>query len=111
MFAVALSQVAGLVKTILVTPAFGTSASMDAYNFATRFQDVIFNLVAGGALASAFVPTFSAFLDHGDRRGAWRLASAIINLILLVLLALCLTSVVYERRRSRRVRQRPGDGH
>jgi peptidoglycan biosynthesis protein MviN/MurJ (putative lipid II flippase) len=51
MFAVALSQVAGLVKTILVSPAFGTSAAYDAYNSATRFQDIIFNLVAGGALA------------------------------------------------------------
>lgn len=95
MFAVALSQVAGLVKTILVSPAFGTSAAYDAYNSATRFQDIIFNLVAGGALASAFVPTFTTFLNKGDREGAWRLASAIINLILLVLTALSLLSILF----------------
>jgi putative peptidoglycan lipid II flippase len=95
MFAVALSQVAGLVKTILVSPAFGTSAAYDAFNSATRFQDIIFNLVAGGALASAFVPTFTGFLNKDDQEGAWRLASAIINLILLVLTTLSLLSILF----------------
>jgi putative peptidoglycan lipid II flippase len=37
---------------------------------------LLFNLVAGGALGSAFIPVFTGFLTRGDKRSAWRLASA-----------------------------------
>ncbi len=47
--------------------------------------------MAGGALASAFVPTFTGFLSRQDGRGAWRLASSIVNL---VFLGLTLTSAM-----------------
>ncbi|MEA3350605.1 MAG: murein biosynthesis integral membrane protein MurJ, partial [Chloroflexota bacterium] len=48
------SQLAGLVRQILVADAFGTSPSMDAFNAANRVAETLFNLVAGGALGSAF---------------------------------------------------------
>ncbi len=80
-----LSNLTGLVKWVLVSQAFGTSGELDAFNFANRLPDMLFNLMAGGALASAFVPTFTGFLTRGDRAAAWRLASSIGNLLLLVL--------------------------
>jgi putative peptidoglycan lipid II flippase len=42
--------------------------------------------VAGGALGSAFIPTFTGFLTREDRPGAWRLASGVVNLVLLALI-------------------------
>jgi putative peptidoglycan lipid II flippase len=39
-------------------------------------------------LASAFIPVFTGLLTQGDRRGAWRLASQIANLIFVVVLLL-----------------------
>ncbi len=80
-----LSSLAGLVNQVLVSRAFGTSADLDAFFAANRLTETIFSLMAGGALASAFLPTFTSFLTRDDRRGAWRLASAIANLVLLVL--------------------------
>ena len=62
MFAFVISNLIGLVKTILISRAFGTGIEMDAFNTANRYPDLIFNLIAGGALASAFIPTFSGFL-------------------------------------------------
>jgi len=44
--------------------------------------------VAGGALATAFIPVFADFLAEDDRAGAWRLASAITNLVVLVVAVL-----------------------
>ncbi len=93
MAAFVLSNLTGLVRQILVSNAFGTSIQIDAYNAASIYPDLVFNLVAGGALASAFVPTLAGFLAQDDRRGGWLLTSSIINLVLLFLTAVSLASV------------------
>lgn len=79
------SRVLGLVREVAVSHQFGTSPEAAAYQAAFRIPDLLFNLMAGGALASAFIPTFTGFLTRDDRSGAWRLASAVANIILLVL--------------------------
>jgi putative peptidoglycan lipid II flippase len=94
MAGLALSSVAGLVTTMLVSRAFGTQAELDAFYAANRLPELLFLLMAGGALASAFVPTFTGFLTRADRSGAWRLASAVGNLVVLVLLAASLLAAV-----------------
>ncbi len=88
MFAFILSNLTGLARQILVARAFGTGAGMEAFNVANRVSETLFNLVAGGALSSAFIPTFAGLLAQADRKGAWRLASAIANLVLAILTAL-----------------------
>ncbi|RME89297.1 MAG: murein biosynthesis integral membrane protein MurJ, partial [Anaerolineae bacterium] len=85
MVAFVFSQITGLARRILVAGAFGAGAELDAFIAANRVSETLFNLVAGGALGSAFIPTFTALLARGDRRGAWRLASAVGNLIFLTL--------------------------
>lgn len=84
------AKVIGLLASVLLGRAFGASGELDAYYAANRVSDTLFNLVAGGALASAFIPTFTTLLVKDDRDGAWKLASAISNLVLLVLIALSL---------------------
>jgi len=91
MVAFIISNLVGLVRGMVVTDAFGTSADLDSFNAANRIAELLFNLVAGGALGSAFIPSFTGFLTRKDREGAWRLASGVINL---VFLALILISVV-----------------
>jgi putative peptidoglycan lipid II flippase len=95
MFAFALSQVAGLVRQILATRLFGTTAAMDAFNSANIFPNLLFNLLAGGALASAFVPTFTALLTRQESDSAWKLASAITNLVVLGLTTLSFISSLF----------------
>ena len=79
-----ISRVLGLLREMVISHQFGTGGDLDAYLAAFRLPDILFQIVAGGALASAFIPTFSAHLARQDDRGAWRLASAIINLVLLL---------------------------
>jgi putative peptidoglycan lipid II flippase len=95
MVAFVLSQIAGLVRQILVTRAFGTTGMMDSFNSASIFPNLLFNLLAGGALASAFVPTFTGFLVKDDHPSAWKLASAIVNLIVLALATLSFISSLF----------------
>ena len=52
MFAFIISNLVGLVRGIVITRAFGTSAQVDSFNAANRIVEVLFNLVAGGALGS-----------------------------------------------------------
>ncbi|MCX6058040.1 MAG: murein biosynthesis integral membrane protein MurJ [Chloroflexi bacterium] len=80
MLAFVLSNLVGLVRQILVARAFGTGASLDAFYTAATLPDLLFNLMAGGALASAFIPTFTGFLSKENRDGAWRLASSVMNI-------------------------------
>ncbi len=89
------SRATGLLREIVIAQQFGTSADLDAYLAAFRLPDLFFALMAGGALGSAFIPVFAAYLARGDERGAWRLASAIINWVLLLLSATGLLAAVF----------------
>ena len=95
MAAFVLSNITGLVRQVLVSQAFGTSGDIDAFNAAARLPELLFSLVAGGALASAFVPTFTGFLTRKDRRGAWELASAVLNLLVLILILISSLAAIF----------------
>ena len=95
MIAMILGQVFSLVSSMLITRAFGTSAQNEAFYAANRLPDILYSLVAGGALASAFIPTFTTLLTHGERSTAWKLASAIANLVTLILVVICLITAVF----------------
>ncbi len=83
-----LSRVLGLVRDIVISHQFGTLRVLDAYFAAFNVPDFIFNILAGGALGSAFIPTFTAALAVGDQKRAWQLASAIINIVFIALTAI-----------------------
>ena len=86
MVALVVSNLVGLLRQILVAGAFGTQADIDAFNAANRVSETLFTLIAGGALASAFIPVFTDLITHEKRRAAWKLASSVANLILIVLI-------------------------
>ena len=79
------SRALGLAREMVVGAVFGTTAAYDAYLAAVRVPDILFTLIAGGALGSAFIPTFTGYFARNDPEGGWRLASAVVNLLLLVL--------------------------
>lgn len=91
------SRLLGLLRDIVIGAQFGTSGNYDAYVAAFRIPDIIYTLIAGGILVSAFLPTFTTYLAREDRSGAWRLASAVINLVVIVLIvAAAITAVLAE---------------
>ena len=90
------SQICGLLSKAILGSTFGASAQVDAYLASNRLTETIFNLMAGGALASAFVPTFSAMLDReNEKEKAWLLASRIGNCLFLVLFFLCALGFIF----------------
>lgn len=95
MIAIVLSQLTGLLAKMLIASAFGTGEQLDAFYAANRFSETLFLLVAGGALGSAFIPVFTTFLEQNNRSSAWKLASAVANLVTLVLVILSIFAAIF----------------
>lgn len=88
-----LSRVTGLLREVIIGNQFGTSAALDAYLTAFRVPDTLFQLVAGGALGSAFIPIFAQYWtkeprDAATTTAAWQLFSRTLNLVVLILVVL-----------------------
>jgi putative peptidoglycan lipid II flippase len=95
MVAFVLSNLTSLARQILVADAFGTELEMEAFTAANRVSETLFTLVAGGALASSFIPNVTALLVKDKRAAAWKLASAIANLALLALTLVSLLAAIF----------------
>lgn len=85
MIAIFLGQVIGLLRGVVVARTFGASPDLDAFFAANRVSETLFLLVAGGALGSAFIPTFTGLLAQSRQPQAWRLAGAVANSVTLAL--------------------------
>lgn len=95
MIAFVISNLTGLLRQVLVANAFGTQTEMEAFNAANRVSETLFTLVAGGALSSAFIPTFTGLLAKEKQAHAWKLASAVANLVLIVLSLAALLAAIF----------------
>ena len=86
--ATGLSRIAGLVREIVAASKFGVTGPMSAFTIAYQVPNVLRALFAEGPLQAGFVPVFTELLERGDRREAFRVASAVFWLICLVMGAL-----------------------
>ena len=82
--ATGLSRVLGLVREIVAANYFGARGPINAFTVAFQIPNLIRALVADAALSSAFVPVFSELLEKGEKARAWRVASTIFWLFLLI---------------------------
>ena len=83
--ATAVSRVLGLVREMVSAYFFGVSGKINAFTVAIQIPNLVRALVADAALSGAFVPVFSELLERGERKRAWRVASTLFWLTLLVL--------------------------
>jgi putative peptidoglycan lipid II flippase len=83
--ATGLSRVLGLVREIVVRRYFGVEGPINAFTIAFQVPNLVRALLADMAMSAAFVPVFSELLEKNQRERAWRLASTLIWLLLIVL--------------------------
>jgi putative peptidoglycan lipid II flippase len=91
-----LSRVTGLLRLVAVAAALGVVENKlaDTYNLGNTAPNIIYELVLGGVLTSVFVPVFVELLDKEGRERAWEVASAIINLSVVILTAVTIIGVL-----------------
>ena len=82
--ATGLSRVLGLLREIVAANYFGARGPINAFTIAFQIPNLVRALVADAALSSAFVPVFSELLEKGEKARAWRVASTVFWLFLLV---------------------------
>ena len=81
-----LARVVGFLRGLVFTAGVGNATVVgEAYNAANTVPNVLFEVVAGGALAGAVVPLLAGPLGRGDRREADRVAGALLGWTLLLL--------------------------
>lgn len=80
-----LSRATGVLRDVIASYYFGTSAAMDAYGAAFSIVDLLYLVIIGGALGSSFIPVFVEVWERDGAERAWQLASAVLTWALLVL--------------------------
>ncbi len=75
----------GLVRQTLFNALFGTGPEAAAYLAAARVPETLFDLVTSGALSNALIPIFVSHERNRGEREVWRLASLVLNLLLVIL--------------------------
>ncbi len=88
------SRLLGLLRTVVIAKSFGTSPELSAYWVAFRLPDMIFQLLAGATLASAFIPVFSRYFTRRSSEEAWRLASSVLNLVFIATIAFAIVGFI-----------------
>lgn len=81
----ALSRALGFVRVLVVAVVLGTTFLGDAFNQANLVSNVLFELLAAGALSAVLVPTFVNLLEQDDKRGAEEVAGGVLGVALAAL--------------------------
>lgn len=89
------ARLAGFARVVVFSETVGYTDLGSAYQTANSVPNIIFEIVAGGALAALVVPLLAGPLDHGDRDGVGATASALLSWALVLLVPLALLVIVF----------------
>lgn len=90
-----ISRLLGFAREIVFNNYYAVdSTAATAFATVSWIPELIFNVIAGGALGSAFIPIFAAYFVRRDARGGWGLFSAIFNLVIIAATAVSLVVAV-----------------
>lgn len=92
--AAALSRAFGGLRMVVIAAVLGTTYLGNAFQASNSVSNVLFELLAAGALSAVLVPTFVALLERGDQRRAEEVAGGVLGLALVALLAVTLAGVL-----------------
>ncbi|MGB1250148.1 MAG: murein biosynthesis integral membrane protein MurJ [Candidatus Promineifilaceae bacterium] len=93
-----LNKVTGLYRVRLSGQVFGTGVEWDAWTAANQLPELFFVLIAGGALAAAFIPVYTSYLYSEDQKRAKdsaNLANTTLTMVLMVLTAVCGVAAIF----------------
>ena len=80
-----LARLAGFGRTLVFTNTVGADSTGDTYLAANTVPNIVFEVVAGGALASLVIPMLAGGIASGNTEQVRRTASALLGWALLIL--------------------------
>src|SRR5438046_6356692 len=78
--ATAVSRVVGLLRVLVIAAVLGTTYLGNTFQASNSVSNVLFELLAAGALSAVLVPTFVDLFDRDDQEEAERLAGGLLGL-------------------------------
>ncbi len=88
------SRSIGFTRVWMIATVLGTTYLGNTYQGSSSVSNVLFELLAAGALSAVLVPTFVEHLDLGDDAEAERLASGILGVALVAMAVVTLVGLV-----------------
>jgi putative peptidoglycan lipid II flippase len=89
-----LARVVGFGRTVVFSQTVTTSCLSQAYFTANQFPNIVFEIVAGGALASMVVPVLAGPAERGERDEVRRTTSAMLTWMVALLLPLSIVAAL-----------------
>jgi putative peptidoglycan lipid II flippase len=91
------ARIVGFVRILVFAHTVGPTCLGDTYYTANTVPNILFDVVAGGALTSIVVPVLAGPVEAGDDDGADRIGSALLTWSLLLLLPVTVIGIVAAR--------------
>ena len=92
---VAISRLLGLIRYRLLASYFGHDLKLlDSFIAASILPDAVFEVLIFGTIALAFIPVFSKYLRHDNLEKAWKLASTMISIGIIVFVVFTLIIMI-----------------
>jgi putative peptidoglycan lipid II flippase len=92
-----LSRLLGAVRNIVIAAHFGAGTEYGAYVAAIALPDLVFQVLVGGAVGSAFIPVFKRYSTSGRDDEAWYLTSSVINIFVVIALVTSVVLAIFAR--------------
>jgi putative peptidoglycan lipid II flippase len=89
-----LARIAGFGRVVVFSQTVGTSCLSQAYYTANQVPNIVFEIVAGGALAGMVVPVLAGPIAAGDREHVRRTTSALITWTAILLVPLSVLGIL-----------------
>ncbi len=90
-----LSRLLGVIRDIFITAQFGTAPVVDAYRAAFAIPDLLYLVIAGGALGTALIPVFQQRKSTSTAAEAWQLANSVITIALPLLVGAATIALIW----------------
>ncbi|HWL35245.1 MAG TPA: lipid II flippase MurJ [Frankiaceae bacterium] len=91
------ARVFGFLRVAVFARTVGTNPLGDTYQTANTLPNLVFELVAGGALAAAVVPVIAGAVDRGDVEQARRVAAGLLTWVVVLLTPVALAGALLGR--------------
>ncbi len=91
----AASRITGFARTWAMAYALGVTVLSASYSVANNIPNMIFELAAGGVLSSVFIPLFIERMQRDGEDEAWKFASYVFNITVLVLGVVALVGTIW----------------
>ena len=105
--ALTLGRILGFVRDATITHLYGQGNQTDIFNMAFFIPDLIFMLIAGGALTAAFIPVFTDYLTQANEEEAWRVFNILATALTLVVTGAVIAAGVFAVPLARRLLDDP----